>query len=52
MNTNDKPETKNQSITIEDLSAPNAEMIQGGGDDKRQVYLKIQLKEVMVSGWQ
>jgi ribose 5-phosphate isomerase RpiB len=45
----DNRETNDQSIVIEDLSVQNAEAIQGGGDDKRQDYLKIEMKEVMVS---
>jgi ribose 5-phosphate isomerase RpiB len=44
----DKSETSDQSIVVEDLSAQNAKAIEGGGrvgDDKRQDYLKIHLKE-------
>jgi hypothetical protein len=44
----DNRETNDQSIVIENLSVQNAEAIQGGGrvgDDKRQDYLKIHLKE-------
>ncbi len=46
---NVKNETHDQAIVIEDLSAENAEAIRGGGDDKRQDYIKITLEEVMVS---
>jgi hypothetical protein len=49
MNAKDNRETNDQPIALEDLSVHNAEAIQGGGDDKRQDYLKIQLEEVMVS---
>jgi hypothetical protein len=44
----DKSETPDQSIITEDLSAQNAEAIQGGGrvgDDKRLDYLQIHLKD-------
>lgn len=50
MNTKDNHETNNQPITIEDLNAHHADTIRGGsGDDKRLDYMRIELKEVMVS---
>jgi hypothetical protein len=51
MNPKDNRETNDQPIAIEDLSAENAESIQGGGDDKRQNYLKIELENTLVSSW-